>query len=394
MEHPIPIEQLPPQVAKLCGPNAPRQMKKMTASGEAPVGPIDLITALYVLAYDKAQGFSEQAGNSLRNLPERMLQGTLDQLANPAVIDGISRLLIKRPEALNRILLNRAVTNETVEWITAKATDEKVLETVASNEQRLLTFPKIIEALYNNKASRMSTADRVVELAVRNGIALTGIACYEEVKASIEGRSISKPTEEATDEDHFFQKNMNREEWKELDDELLFKQNLERDKWKDLDDDDIDEALHKQEKTEAPKEEEKKIQSVEASLAQLNVSAKIRLATLGTSAQRAVLIRETNKLVSMAVVKAPTLSDSEKQQYSRYRTLSQEALRYIAREKEWIKHYTVKLNLVQNPRTPIEFSLRLLNFIRPHDLTSLQRDKNVPQAIARAAKNLQSKRTG
>ena len=45
-------------------------------------------------------------------------------------------------------------------------------EFVATNEQRLLENPRIIELLYMNKNTRMSTADRIVELAARNGLAV------------------------------------------------------------------------------------------------------------------------------------------------------------------------------------------------------------------------------
>jgi hypothetical protein len=54
----------------------------------------------------------------------------------------------------------------------------------------------------------------------------------------------------------------------------------------------------------------------------------------------------------------------------------------------------VKLNLVQNPRTPIQDALRFLNHLRPHDVRGLERSRDVPQAIANAAKNLRAKRGG
>ena len=49
---------------------------------------------------------------------------------------------------------------------------EGVCELIATNEERLLAHPAIIEKLYLNKNSRMSTADRILELAVRNDIEL------------------------------------------------------------------------------------------------------------------------------------------------------------------------------------------------------------------------------
>jgi hypothetical protein len=123
------------------------------------------------------------------------------------------------------------------------------------------------------------------------------------------------------------------------------------------------------------------------------ISSKIRLATLGSSNQRAVLIRDANKLVSMAVIKSPGIRESEVMQYSKYRSLPEEALRYMASKRDWIKHYPVKMNLVQNPRCPIEYALRFLTHLRPPDLRAIERDRNVPNAISRAAKQLREKRT-
>ena len=136
------------------------------------------------------------------------------------------------------------------------------------------------------------------------------------------------------------------------------------------------------------------VDAVEQALAKMSIASKIRVATLGTAGQRSILIRESNKLIVMAVVKSPGIGESEVRQYSSYRTLPEEALRYIAKNRDWVKHYSVKLNLVKNPRTPIEFSLRFLSMLRQNDVKLLVRDKNVPGAISKAAKQLVSKRMG
>ena len=64
----------------------------------------------------------------------------------------------------------------------------------------------------------------------------------------------------------------------------------------------------------------------------------------------------------------------------------------MASKRDWIKHYPVKLNLVQNPKCPIEHALRFLQHLRPTDLRAIERDRNVPNAIGRAAKQLRQKR--
>jgi hypothetical protein len=376
MEHPIPVEQLPAPVVKICGPNAPAQLKAMAASGLAPLGPTDLLTVLYFFAYDKEQNLIDKATESLKKLPDKVLLGAVEQLAVEQILDGLSRLLIKRSSAIEKVLLNQATAPSTVTWIASQTRDEKNLEIVAANEQRLLEFPDIIAAFYNNKAARMSTADRIIELAVRNGIELKGIACFAEVKAALQGELVAEPSDEPTPDDN------------------LFKQTMEREEWKELDETKIDEAIDAgEEGIEGEEETIEKVEQLQQSLSSMSISSKIRLATLGSSTQRAILIRDSNKLVTMAVIKSPGIRESEVMQYSKYRSLPEEALRYMVSKRDWIKHYPVKLNLVQNPKCPIEHALRFLQHLRPPDLRSIERDRNVPHAISRAAKQLREKRS-
>ena len=88
----------------------------------------------------------------------------------------------------------------------AAVASEAVAELVATNEQRLLAFPEIIEKLYMNKATRMSTADRILELAVRNNVELHGIAAYKEAATAIGMELIAEPRAEPTPDDVLFKK--------------------------------------------------------------------------------------------------------------------------------------------------------------------------------------------
>ncbi len=281
--------------------------------------------------------------------------------------------MISKDPIVDKIVLSPHTSPETVIFVAGQSTYDQTLELIANNEERLLANPRIIEALYHNKHTRMSTVDRAVELAVRHGIELTGVACFAEVKAAISGELVLEPTEDLSPED------------------IAFQGGLDAEKWKGLSDEDVDRAYDDSNKA-AQQEAKEKVESPEKSLSGLNVSAKIRVATLGNSLQRSILIRDSNKLVIMAVIKSPALNDSEAMRFSQFRTLPEEALRYIGANREWTKHYTVKHNLVQNPRCPLELALRFLPHIRLNDLRILARSKNIPQAVARAAKNLLSKR--
>jgi hypothetical protein len=307
-------------------------------------------------------------------MPHSALINALERHTDGQVLDGLARLLPQDIEGTQKILLNRHTADETVEWITSQTNDEKIIEIIAANEERLLRCPRIIEALYCNRATRMSTADRAVELAVRHGIELEGILCFSEIKAAIQGQPIPKPTAEPTADD------------------ILFKNNMEFEEWQELDDLQIDEALSAELKGDDKDQTQKKVATLEQLLQHMNPAQKIRMATLGNSQQRSLLIRDSNKLVIMSCIKSPAISESEVRRYSTFRSLPEDVLRYIGKKREWTRHYQVKFNLVLNPRCPIDISMGFLPHLRPVDAKAVERDKNVPGAIAAAAKRLRQKR--
>lgn len=372
MEHPVSLDTQPAGVKKICNSKAPPQLKAMAAGGLAPLKPDELVTVLYLLSYDEDAKIGQKAKKSLQGMPPNVLHGALEKLTNPTVIDGVAHLIDLKPESEQKILLNRQTAAETVVFLVSVIQDDRSLELVASNEARLLQSPEIIEALFHNPKTRMSTVDRAVELAIRNGIELNGIPTFKELKAAITGELIPEPTEEPTPDDLLFEKGLSAEEWRSLDEESV-------------------DAVYNEE-VEETEEIRKNVESVEQSLAKMNASSKIRIATLGNSTQRSVLVRDSNKLVVLAVLKSPAINEAEVRRFSRFKTLPDEAVRYIAGNRDWTKHYAVKLSLVQNPRCPIEYTLRFLPHIRVPELRGLSRDKNVPQAVARAAKQLLQKR--
>ena len=60
-------------------------------------------------------------------------------------------------------------------------------------------------------------------------------------------------------------------------------------------------------------------------------------------------------------------------------------LREIARNRRFMKHYTVVKNLVLNPKTPLDISMPLVKMLMVYDLKALQHSKNVPEGIRRLA---------
>jgi hypothetical protein len=127
-------------------------------------------------------------------------------------------------------------------------------------------------------------------------------------------------------------------------------------------------------------------------LSTLSVPARIKMAMLGTREQRAVLVRDPNRVVSSAVLSSPKLSETEVENFSRMTNVAADVLRIIGSNRAWVRNYTVVAALVRNPRTPPALSLGFVPRLQERDLKTLSTDRNVPEALRIAArKALQTK---
>ncbi|MFI5288375.1 MAG: hypothetical protein ACHQ17_01930, partial [Polyangia bacterium] len=179
-----PLETLPPAVEKVAGEKAPAPLKLMAARGMAPLRPGELCTALYQLAVGEDAALKTAALKTALELPEKILGAALAEPLDARVLDFFARRLWQKPAQLEWVLLNKATADETFRHL-ATLCAEAELEMIAKNEERLLRHPSIIAALYLNPKTRMSTAQRALELAVRNGVKVEGIAAFDEAVAAI-----------------------------------------------------------------------------------------------------------------------------------------------------------------------------------------------------------------
>ena len=118
----------------------------------------------------------------------------------------------------------------------------------------------------------------------------------------------------------------------------------------------------------------------------MKIPEKMKLAMFGNATCRALLISDANKLISASVLKNPKLAIKEVVEFSRNPNLAQNVLRIISDKREWMKEYEIKYNIVVNPKTPGDLSLRWLRFLNAGDLKKIARSKNLPQIVATAAR--------
>ena len=120
-------------------------------------------------------------------------------------------------------------------------------------------------------------------------------------------------------------------------------------------------------------------------LYRLNTAEKLQTALKGTREERAILIRDPNKLVSSAVLGSGLVSDPEIESFAAMKNVAQDVLRKIGTHKEWTKKYSVVANLVRNPRTPVGIAMTMIPRLNPRDMKAVAVDKNVPEAIRKSA---------
>ena len=339
----------------------------MAARGIAPgLKPSDALTVVAMLADATDVELAKIAGETLAKLPAQLLQSALSPELHPGVIDRIAPTYASDVAMMERILALPQIAAETVAMIAGRCS-EMVAELVATNEERLLANPIIIEKLYLNKNARMSTANRVLELAVRNKVKIEGIPAYEEAAAAIVQELIPEPSVEPTYSDVLFK------EVTELGAQLEAALAVEGD-------------THEVDEATGEATLKKKFIPVHTRIADMSMAEKIRTAMVGSASERALLVRDNNKIVARAAVKSPQIQENEAVRISAMRNVSDEVLMELARSAKWKSSYQIKLNLVQNPRTPTHIAQRLIPYLFEHDVKAISKSKNVTGSIALAAK--------
>jgi hypothetical protein len=116
-------------------------------------------------------------------------------------------------------------------------------------------------------------------------------------------------------------------------------------------------------------------------LAAMNFPQRLRAAMKGTREQRAILIRDPNKMICASVLSSPKVSVPEVETFARMQNVSEDVLRIIANNRAWLKSYGVVLALTKNPKTPLAMSMQLMTRLTTKDLAKLSVDRNVPEAL-------------
>jgi hypothetical protein len=115
------------------------------------------------------------------------------------------------------------------------------------------------------------------------------------------------------------------------------------------------------------------------------VKGRIHLAVRGSKEERAILIRDGTKLVALAVLESPKISDMEVEGFASQKNVLEAVLRAIPMKRRFAKNYTTIRNLIYNPRTPLDTSLGLMKNLLVNDLKNLAGNKEVSDTIRKMA---------
>jgi len=364
---------LPAPLVKFVGQEVPREMRLNASRGTLPLPPKDLVTAVYFLTLDPDDEIRNSARETLLKMPSALLKPVLaDPKAHPLILDFFARNLPQDSELQETIALNKATDDETIAF-QATLTNKKLVDIISNNQIRLLRSTKIVDALSENPLTSPAMLDRIIKFLEVEAKIYKKIEKKPPAGEGIEVEIEQLPEEEVAP--------VTEQEVAPVTVEGEFVENA----WANLT---YSQELLSDKEFKTNEEKDAEEANLSKKISNMKISEKIKLALVGNLSARSILIRDSNKLVATAVLKSPRITEAEVEAVSRSHSVSEEVIRLIANNKEWAKNYNIKVNLVNNSKTPIHESLKFLNHLRDKDLAGVAKSKNVPQPVVVAARKL------
>lgn len=356
---PIALDRFAPALQKSLNPASPAAVRTMAAKGIIVGAPREQLSALFFLTFDPEAKVAETAVQTASKPNDKLHTGLRDDDLHPEVLAFYARVLVQSDTYLELIVLNQATSDETVAAIAGSASD-RVLEIVAQNQLRILRDERIVRALVANPTCRAATRDGVLDFCVRSGLVLRDMPEYLEARRRVLGEDPEAEKKAAEAEANSAERV-------------------------------IEEFGEKLTQEDARVEDAERLTFTQRVM-KMSVANKIKLATLGNKEARTLLLRDSNKLVALAAVTSPRITDGEVVALSNSRTLHDDVMRYICNNREWLKNYQVKVNLVNNPKCPVGISLKLLGYLHTSELKKVTQNKNIASTLQTQARAMVAKK--
>lgn len=332
-----------PLVRQILEGGAP-ELRLLAAQGILPLPPEELIPLQVHLATDDDPMTAQYAREALQGVEVRLAAAYLTADAPPEVLGWFARTHAD-PTLVETVIRRRDVPLDLLEEI-AGALGPDLQEILLLRQDAIVDRPAILDRLEANAHLSVFARRRIAEY--RQHLLPRDLSMVE-VKSDIDPATVAVA---------------------------------------ELDSDDIAEIERVRAEVAPGGEVDDRTGLSEAQIRSLPVPVRIKLCRGASRALRQILIRDSNRLVSLGVLANAAFSEDEIEQVAANRSMDEEVLATIARRREWVSRYGVCKSLVQNPRTPVGLSVRLVARLSVRDLKALRRDKNVPEPVRSAAERL------
>jgi hypothetical protein len=347
-------------VEKILSGAAPVPVRAAAARGALPLSRA-VLTRLYLhLRTDPEETVRADAENSLGQVAgEVLLEVLSDPSCEPIVLEHFAATAARDERLAEKVAFHPLADAKSL-GVLASEGNAAVLDLVLTNQERLLTTPGLVDRLSANPALRADQCGRLLDLIDRffQGEARRAAAAAgpgTEPADTIDVDGVAKMLDIDVGELFLASEIMDAEEFIQSEDPV--------------------------------------VRSAFKRIITLNTAQKAILAMKGGREERIILVRDTNKVVSLSVLKNPRLTEGEVEMIAAMRNVSEEILRTVGKNREWAQIYAVAANLARNPRTPPSLSTNFVARLNNKDLKMLGGDRNVPEIIRRMAKHTFEVRT-
>lgn len=321
-----------PRVARLIAPEATAEQQVQAIDGVLPLTDGERLTAFFLLGQRGHEEVRRQAIVGLRDFSaSRLLPLLTDEELHPHILQFVVHYRMDDLEIMDPLLCHSQLDRKLLNFL-ARRGEPALLNLLARRFAGSPEAPALCKAAAANPA------------VDEDFLALLAGSAVDDDSAAGEVDPVELPPDACCDEEE------DAEVWEE---------------------DSTDEAQSKYQMT-----------------MHMGVAEKVKAALSGDKEWRKILVLDTNKLVSAAVLKNPRISEGEVLTVAKNKSSNEELIRIITQNREWMKNYAIRQALVVHPRVPMGQALRYMSTLVERDLKLLARSRDVSQVIVNNARRL------
>ncbi len=397
-------------VRSIADGSAPKAAQIAASRGMLPLPQIDLIEALVILARSEDQEIAQNAEKTLKSQGKDQLKDIIaSPNAAPSVLDYMAQQDTLSGDIYQLVIANPKTPRQSIVEFAKRTRNGDLLEVVSLNQQLLISTPELIDAIISNSNHTSEALRRASEIKKEFFEKERGAK-----QIADELRAQGKEAAAEFIEDSEFSASLSDDpDASDLSiaDAVLLAEYME------VPDDEIDDSWLSLEYIEEIYEETQEERdaivdkilgemrlddenisneriSVLNRIMRMGVKDRMKAAMKGNREVRNILVRDPNRIIAQAVIQNPKITDQEVEKISTMKTVPEDVLRKIAKDRKWARNYLIIHNLAKNPRTPIGNVMNILTRLQMRDLIAINKNRNVPDAVRRQANRLATARAG